>query len=205
MNTGAPNDPGLQGPANFSDRFVRYDSPALSSLLEEKIAGTALSDFLARLRDALYSLDTPWQNTPGGEARLEDDLPGARSLEELHASLHRLQSEFMDRLYAALAEAGINISHKITLRMDDKARLFLCAPHPDEAALSALLKERTDLAPAFAEIALCSALLRDLRGLQLCACYDSAADAGAALLRLSPRNGYQLSLKGDMNHFYFSR
>lgn len=201
MNIGAPNDPGLQTGNDFRERC----SPAIASMFEEKIAESPLSEFLTRLRDALYDLDAPELSALGESPHPDGDLPGARSLTKLRGLLQALQNDFMDSLYAALAETDINISHKITLRMDDRARLSLCGEHPDEAALSTLLKERADLAPAFAEIAVCSALLRDLRGLQLCASYDSVADAATALCRISPRNAYQLSLKGDMNHFYFSR
>lgn len=126
-------------------------------------------------------------------------------IETLAANISLLQDNFMDTFYARLQELGVNVSCKLTLRLDRSARLVLAGEHPDQDAINALLAEQDELADAFAEIAAQSAMLRDLRSLHTLAMYARAADSYVAMTAGAGDCLYQLSMKGEMNHFYFTR
>ncbi|MDL2207821.1 hypothetical protein LJB81_02215 [Desulfovibrio sp. OttesenSCG-928-M14] len=187
MNSGEHHDPGL----------LRHIENSPSQVYSEKNADPFASGLVGRLREVLRGLDFFTSD--------ENDQPGAHGIEALHEELVALQNAYMETLYEAMAEADIDSGHKLTLRLDEKAKLRLFGTHPSESKVKSLLDSRPDLAESFAGIALRSALLRDLRNLQLSVSYEDASQACMALLASSTRNGYQLSLKGDMNHFYFSR
>ena len=111
----------------------------------------------------------------------------------------------MQTFYAKLQGLGVDTSSKLTLRLNDEIRLVVAGEHPDEQIINDLLSSDSALAAAFVEIAAQSAALRDLRALRALTLYDRASDAYAALARGPGECIYQLSLKGEMNHFYFTR
>lgn len=202
MNSAIPHDPVFLSPDASPERQSLPVSDHNCPPYTENNTDATLLDVLTRIQNALRHLDLPEYDD---DCVLDGQLPGTRLVQGLAEAVNRLQNTFMDALYAGLEQAGIDPTEKITLRLDDKARLVPGGPHSEDHKLAALLDARPDLTAAFIEIALRSTLLRDIRGLQIGSSYASAADACLALLGTSSRNGYQVSLKGDMNHFYFSR
>jgi hypothetical protein len=97
------------------------------------------------------------------------------------------------------------MSSKLALRLNDDIRLVVAGEHPDAQAINELLSNDKELVEGFVEIAAQSAALRDLRSLRTLTLYDHASDAYPALAAGPGECIYQLSLKGEMNHFYFTR
>jgi hypothetical protein len=160
-----------------------------------------MSALRPRIQTALLLLDTP--DDPA--AAPPHDYPGSRILDAISERVTRLQDAFMDELGAALEGIGVDGNDKLTLCLDDNARLTVKGEHPHGEALNSLLAARPRLSEAFTEIAVQSALLRDLRNLQQTALHASSEDNYMALAATHGGSLYQLSLKGDMNHFYFTR
>ncbi len=138
-------------------------------------------------------------------ARGQTKEAGGRMLEKLSANITLLQDSFMEALYEKLESLGADISAKLTVRLDDAARLAVSGQHPDAAQINRLLDTDPELSAAFVEIATQSAALRDLRSLHALTRCEEAAQAYSALAVGPGECVYQLSLKGEMNHFYFTR
>lgn len=133
-----------------------------------------------------------------GECRTDEDL-----IHRLADTIYTLQDIFLEALYDALQEADITTDDKLTLHLDDKARLVPTADCPQKAAIRHLLTERPEFTSLFVEIAAQSAALEHLRSLYTMSLYDSVQEGYTALLNTQNERRYQLSLKGEMNHFYF--
>lgn len=157
-----------------------------------------ISALLQRIRTALDSLDSPALAGP-------ESLPGAGAIAALMDAISRMQDDFLEALYSALEERGADIRQKVTLRLDESARLSISGAHPDMERIRSLLAERPDFSASFAAISVHSSLLRNLRNLQNAAVYTTPEAAYVALAATPGDNIYQLSLKGEMNHFYFTR
>ena len=143
---------------------------------------------------------------PKLQAGLEHmDQPGAGLIDILTDNISRLQDSFMDALYAGLRKMDADLSAKLTLRLDDQARLTVAGEHPDCEAISALLDLQSEFSAVFTEIAAQSAALRDLRSLRTMVLYASSAHSYSVLASGPGETVYQLSLRGDMNHFYFAK
>ena len=95
--------------------------------------------------------------------------------------------------------------YELTLRLDEQAILTVAGEHPDCEVISALLSRHPEFSAAFTEIAAQSAALRDLRSLRTMVLYASSAHSYSVLASGPGETVYQVSLKGDMNHFYFTR
>ena len=177
---------------------------ALPVLLEEDIGACAVDDEspLSRVTgSAAFS-----SILPRLQAALEQmDRPGAAMLDVLTDNITRLQDSFMESLYTGLQEMNADLSAKLTLRLDEQARLTVAGEHPDCEVVGALLSRRPEFSAAFAEIAAQSAALRDLRSLHTMVLYASSAHSYSVLASGPGETVYQVSLKGDMNHFYFTR
>jgi len=156
----------------------------------------AISSIMPRLQAAMNLLERP---------RGYADDPGGRVLEMLSGNITLLQESFMHTLYTKLQRLGVDTSNKLSLRLNDEARLVVTGKHPDEQVINKLLSSDDTLVEAFVEIATQSAALRDLRSLRTLTMYDRASDAYSALAAGPGECIYQLSLKGEMNHFYFTR
>lgn len=131
--------------------------------------------------------------------------PGFSLLDVLAGNVSDLQNAFTDALYVELHDLGVDFSIKMTLRLNRDSRLIVIGEHPHKNAIELLLDSKTELSAAFAEIAAQSAALRDLRSLSIMMARDDAAGSYNAIASTPGENTYQLSLKGDMNHFYFTR
>ena len=132
------------------------------------------------------------------------DVSGEENVvERLSDNVSRLQDGFVDALYATLSGRGVDLSSKMTLKLDNDAQLRVAGEHPEKDRIDAALAEAPELSAAFSEISSQSSALRDIRSLH------STVLQGAGLTRYAALagsgDGYQISLKGDMNHFYFSR
>jgi len=156
----------------------------------------ALSSIMPRLQTAMDLVETP--------RGLADD-PSDRILEMLSSNIALLQDTFMHTFYSKLHSLGVDTSSKLTLRLNDDIRLVVAGEHPDAQAINDLLSNDKELVEGFVEIAAQSAALRDLRSLRTLTLYDHASDAYSALAAGPGECIYQLSLKGEMNHFYFTR
>ncbi len=128
-------------------------------------------------------------------------------VDKLKDNVSRLQDAFIDALYSALEGERAEISRqKLTLRLDKKNRLKASTDHPDIEAIDRILDAAPELSLAFAEIAAQSAVLRDISSLHSVVMNNAELDAGQNGLIVGIDNCvYQISLKGEMNHFYFSR
>lgn len=154
----------------------------------EREGSASEHDLNAILRSAGFAAVAPrLQRLMEGLAEAGNNVPAILSRNVSH-----LQDVFVDALYEALAERGVDLSHKITLRLNARGELFCANAHPEAERLNALAAENPALSSVFAEIALQSAALRDIYSLH---CLLQAGQAGSA--------AYQLSLQGEMSHFHF--
>lgn len=160
-----------------------------------------ISSVLHAIRAALKEGDR-YGEAFGGAAH---NHAGANLLARLADSITQLQDDLITTLYSDLAALRVDTQPKLTLRLTDEARLILASEHPQGEQISALLASRPEYAAVFTEIAVRSAVLRNMRSLYLLSLYAESADCYAALA--SDRRGsvYQLSLMGEMNHFYFTQ
>ena len=130
--------------------------------------------------------------------------PGYSVLETLSSNIRELQEAFAQALYSELSQRDVNFSIKLSLRLDKNAKLALVGEHPDSGAIVAMLQEKPDFSDTFVEIAAQSAAMRDLRNLSTLISASGAENSYRALAALPGENTYQVSLKGEMNHFYFT-
>jgi hypothetical protein len=193
VNIGSPHFPG-EHPLAFDDRQSPPRSAENASPLRDFEQNSSLDSLRPLLGLALHLLD---------DAHEQSALPGCRVINAVSESLVRLQDAFLESLATVLAVAGDG--HKLTLRLDADARLVVGGDHPEATRLRDMLDGKPELAEAFAEIAVQSALLRDLRNLQNTALYATSRDRYMAHALSVPKYAYQMSVKGEMSHFYFSR
>ena len=118
--------------------------------------------------------------------------------ESLAANIARLQDHFMERLYQLLQQQRIDFSTKITLRLYESASLVALGEHPEKDRINACLGECPELGLIFWEIASQSAALQRLDSL-----YQLTSQALQGQGAPDAAKTYQVSLKGEMNHFYF--
>lgn len=156
---------------------------------------SAMARVLPALRSAMEHLD---QLTV-------KDLEGAGIIEYLSNNITALQEDFLQALYEGLEQAGVETSSKLTLHLSEESRLTVYGEHPDAKRIQKILEERTDFSTLFTEIAVQSAALRDLRSLRTLTLYATSEDGYSVLLQQRGESRYQISLKGEMNHFYFAR
>ena len=171
------------------------EAPACTEDAREELT---LAPLLPRIRAVLDDLN-----------KTDAPLPGLRAsttlLDRLGNNVLLLQESFTERLYESLRQWGIDASSKLTLRLDAEARLCLEGDHPERERVRDMLAAFPEYSEMFAEIAVQSAALRDLRNLWAMTMYDRVQDNYAALAAASLNSYYQISLKGEMNHFYFAR
>ncbi|SBV93835.1 conserved hypothetical protein [uncultured delta proteobacterium] len=127
-------------------------------------------------------------------------------LNTLSANVEKLQEGFIDTLYTTLSENGVDLTQKMTLRLDRNNSLTVAGEHPEKERMDAILSENPALSTAFGEIASQSEVLRDLTNINKVMTRHTGMEAYTASgADKSSYSVYQMSLKGDMSHFYFSR
>lgn len=178
-----PDQSGIDGPSSDD----AYSSPRAQLEHSVQSAGfTKVAPALQSVREQIYR-------------------PETRILDTLTENINRLQDAFMDGLYAELKQEGVNTAIKLTLRLDAEAELILFGEHPHKERIIRLIDKTPGFASAFREIAAQSAALRDLRNICALTQHEETENRYAALAQRPGENIYQLSLKGDMSHFYFTR
>lgn len=149
----------------------------------------SLSNLLPRLQNLLAAIDRPGDNV----------------LEGISDNITRLQDAFVESLYNTASAEGVDFTRKLTLRLDEGDRLTVLGDHPDKERLETLLGGHPELSAAFKEISTQSELLRDVSNIgKIIGSQSGLAGYESALNRQIQAN-YQLSLKGEMSHFYFAR
>ncbi len=131
---------------------------------------------------------------------------GGTVLETLSDNIEKLQDGFVETLYSVLSEENIDLSEKMTLRLDGDNNLTVAGDHPEKDRVNAVLAGQSALSSAFGEIASQSEVLRDMTNINKVITRHAGMEAYAASgQERSLFSIYQMSLKGDMSHFYFSR
>ena len=127
-------------------------------------------------------------------------------LDTLSANVEKLQEGFIETLYTTLSEEQIDLSQKMTLRLGRDNTLIVAGEHPDKEHVDAVLARQPALSTAFNEIASQSELLRDIANINKVMTRHTGMEAYASSEHSkSAMAVYQMSLKGDMSHFDFSR
>lgn len=130
---------------------------------------------------------------------------GANALDALQERASALQENFLDRLYTQMDARGIDLQDKVTLRLDNDGRLATSGEHPQKEQINAMLAQSPDLAETFKDIASHSELMRDIGNIRKTVSARSQMQQYEATAQDNPMSVYQLSLKGGMSHFFFSR
>lgn len=131
---------------------------------------------------------------------------GGNVADTLSTNIEKLQDGFVETLYAVFYKENISVSQKITLRLDDRSRLTVAGEHPEKEHINSVLAEHSALSSAFGEIASQSEVLRDIANINKVITRHTGMEAyTSAGFDRSPMSAYQISMKGDMSHFYFSR
>ena len=131
---------------------------------------------------------------------------GGNVLETLSGNIEKLQDGFVETLYSVLSKENIDLSQKMTLRLDGDNNLAVAGDHPEKDRVNVMLANQPALSSAFGEIASQSEVLRDMTNINKVITRHTGMDAYAVSGRAqSVLSIYQMSLKGDMSHFYFSR
>lgn len=163
-------------------------APTLSQL--SRVTDKAsLSSLTPKLQNILQAIDHPDNNV----------------LQAMSDNISNLQDVFVEAVSQTLGAEGIDLSNKITLRLDQTGQLGLAGDHPEKGQIEAALAKAPELSSAFREIASQSELLRDVSNISKVI----GAQTGLASYQNSynqPQDSaYQISLKGEMSHFYFSK
>lgn len=149
----------------------------------------SLSNMLPRLQNLLAAIDRPGDNV----------------LESISENITHLQDAFVDSLYGVASAEDIDFSQKLTMRLDENERLAIMGEHPDKERIEGVLAGHPELSAAFKEISTQSELLRGVSNIgKIIGSQTGLAGYESTLNRQVPSN-YQLSLKGEMSHFYFAK
>ncbi len=181
----------LLGYADDVGSELQIGDPAASapSSLSQLTDAASLSALVPRLQAALAEIAGP----------------GGNVLDSLSRNVESLQDGFLETLYGALSEAGINLNEKLTLRAGAASALCVVGEHPQKELIEEELRQHPELSAAFAEIASQSELLRDITNIGKVMSRQSGAEQYAGMADHAGTSVYQMSLKGDMSHFYFGR
>ena len=121
----------------------------------------------------------------------------------LQGNIEILQEDFLSNLSTRIEAAGIPSGSKVTLRLSPDGSLA-AGDSPHKNAVEVILAEASELAESFREIAAQSALVRDIRSIRSVVTTHTGLAAYAEMEDNAPSSTYQVSVKGDMSHFYFS-
>lgn len=121
---------------------------------------------------------------------------------KLEENISTLQDMFLEEMQRATQLHKYTLDEKITLRLDKAGQLGLHGEHINHELLQMMLENSPELSNIFRELAIQSELLRDTESIMklISECeanrvYNAARRTGKA--------HYQISIKGDMSHFYF--
>ncbi len=149
--------------------------------------GISLSEINPRTRAALQKIAEQ-----GGDVQ-----------KTLQRNIEVLQEDFLSGLASGIEAAGLPPDSKITLRLGIDGNLAAGdSPHKDD--IEAVLAGSPELGETFREIAAQSALVRDIRSIRSVVTAHTGLSAYAEMEGCAPSSAYQVSIKGDMSHFYFS-
>ena len=171
--------------ASQSERNSGHEGATLSRITD----GASLSSLAPRIQGMLNDIAAPGDNV----------------MEALADNVSRLQDGFIDGLYNALSARGIDLSSKLTLRMGSDDMLAVAGDHPEKEQVEAVLREQPALSTAFGEIASQSEVLRDIKNISKVVTRRGGLESYARQGQDPNSNIYQMSLKGEMSHFYFSQ
>jgi hypothetical protein len=163
-------------------------SPALTAL-SQITDKASLSTLSPKLQSVLQAIDNPDGNV----------------LQAISNNISNLQDAFVDAVAGAFDDARINLTHKVTLRLDSQDTLTVAGEHPDKDKIEKLLEETPELATAFKEISSQSEVLRDVGNIGKVIGARTGISSYQDTLNLPHNNSYQISIKGEMSHFYFSK
>lgn len=187
------DDPGNSRAHELKDRSLKtapawaVKTPALT--LAEVTDNAALSTLAPRLQNILSNL-----NQRDGSL-----------LQHLSDNISRLQDAFVEAIYSCLEGENLDLSQKITLRLNRDQALSLAVAHPDEEKIELLLDRHPELSAAFKEIASQSEILRDMSNIEKLIGIAHEDSLCRELPGQAAPPGYQVSIKGEMSHFYFGR
>lgn len=133
------------------------------------------------------------------------EQPDANLIEGISGNIGRLQDAFVESLYVLAEEAELDLSQKLTLRLDENDALRVICEHPDKEGMEAMLQSRPDISAAFKEISTQSELLRNVRSIGKIIGRGAGAAAYENMRASDAQASYQFSLKGEMSHFYFAK
>lgn len=171
------------------NRDAQLSTPAGRESLQQVTDQASLSELAPRIQAVLSEI-----------AGSENNV-----LQQLTNNIDRLQDGFIDTLYGALSQENIDLNEKMTLRLGSDGMLTVAGDHADKGKVDKILAENPALSSAFSEIASQSEVLRDISNINKVMTRQTGAEAYAAGAEKTPYSIYQMSLKGDMSHFYFSR
>jgi len=139
-------------------------------------------------------------SNPVLESMLEDIcIKGSYIIEPLSTHVCALQEMFLDALYEKIGETGIELTEKVTIYQDMRGELKVLGKHPEKEKIEKTLAKNPTLAEMFTTLSSHSEIARDIVNInRIFASMDDNE-------RLSHDgdNGYHLSMKGGMSHFYF--
>mgnify|MGYP003623762405 CR=1 FL=1 len=188
MSIGSINDTGNTPFAeSIHPNREKPQSGPSASALSQLTDQAGLSSLVPRLQNILRAIDHP-----------EDNV-----VQALGNNISSLQDAFVDEVYASLSSAGIDLTEKITLRLDGANRLGLTHEHPEKERIETALAGNPALSEAFSEIASQSELLRDVNNIGKVISARTGLQNYQNANATAPSNSYQISMKGEMSHFYF--
>lgn len=190
MSIGSINNTGNTPFAeNISPNREKTPDATGTSALSQLTDQAGLSALVPRLQNILKAIDHP-----------EDNV-----LQALSNNISSLQDAFVDEVFVSLDSQGIDLSEKITLRLDADDKLKLSNQHPDQTSIEEALAKKPELSEAFREIATQSELLRDVSNVGKVIGAHSGAAGYQNMYDQAKADSYQISMKGEMSHFYFTK
>lgn len=190
LHTSQPGAVGKQAELYAADQQrVSSGSAPVRESLQEMTDQARLSALAPRIQAMLSEISGP-----------EGSVLGT-----LTENIDKLQEGFIDTLYTALSSENIDLNEKMTLRLDATNALVVAGEHSQKDRVNGLLSGNPALSTAFGEIASQSEVLRDIANLNKVMTRQTGVAAYAADGASPSSAVYQMSLKGDMSHFYFSR
>ena len=131
--------------------------------------------------------------------------PGDNVLDTLTRNVENLQEAFVETLYATMTEAGVDMREKLTLRLNNENTLIVTGEHSQKELVENVVRLNPALSMAFSEIAAQSELLRDIGNINKVMSRQGGLEQYARIAGINNSAVYQMSLKGEMSHFYFGR
>ena len=188
--TSQPGAVGKPGNLCTPDQVQPVESLPARESLQEVTDQARLSTLAPRIQAMLSEISGPEGNVLG----------------MLSGNVEKLQDGFIEALYTTLSSENFNLNEKMTLRLDSTNSLTVAGEHSQKDRVNQLLAANPTLSAAFGEIASQSEVLRDITNLNKVITRQTGVAAYNADGVAPPSSTvYQMSMKGDMSHFYFSR